>query len=194
MDPFALEHLIKLLLEEMDYQNVEVTSRSSDGEVDVVADIEVGITSIREVVQTKRHRTRDTANGLNALRGSLYRFDAVRGTIVTTSSFSKGTLNAAFATGAPPSRSWMVRSWSICSSNTGLASAKGGGTAGSGHRCNHYNREGQLNGNPTPHVSRTRVYSARDERVHEKACNEMLHWNPHPAAVRWAWDQAGRER
>ena len=102
MDPFSFEHLIKRLLEEMDYQNVEVTSRSSDGGVDVVADIEVGITSIREVVQAKRHRRAIQRKDLDALRGSLYRFDAVRGTIVTTSRFSKGTLDAAFATGVAP--------------------------------------------------------------------------------------------
>ena len=102
MDPFAFEHLIKRLLEEMDYQNVEVTSRSSDGGVDVVADIEVGITSIREVVQAKRHRRAIQRKDLDALRGSLYRFDAVRGTIVTTSRFSKGTQDAAFGTGAAP--------------------------------------------------------------------------------------------
>lgn len=102
MDPIAFEHLIKRLLEEMDYQNVEVTSRSSDGGVDVVADIEVGITSIREVVQAKRHRRAIQRKHLDALRGSLYRFNAVRGTIVTTSRFSKGTQHAAFATGAAP--------------------------------------------------------------------------------------------
>ncbi|MEQ8767588.1 MAG: HTH domain-containing protein, partial [Planctomycetota bacterium] len=39
MDSFAFEHLVKRLLEEMDYQNVEVTTRSGDGGVDVVADI-----------------------------------------------------------------------------------------------------------------------------------------------------------
>lgn len=39
MDPFAFEHLIKRLLEEMEYQNVQVTTRSGDGGVDVVADI-----------------------------------------------------------------------------------------------------------------------------------------------------------
>ncbi|MFC1642639.1 HTH domain-containing protein [Myxococcota bacterium] len=33
MAPFAFEHLIKRLLEEMDYQNVEVTTRSGDGGV-----------------------------------------------------------------------------------------------------------------------------------------------------------------
>ena len=102
MDPFAFEHLISRLLEEMDYQNVEVTSRSSDGGVDVVGDIELGITSVREVVQAKRHRRTIQRKDLDALRGSLYRFNAVRGTIVTTSRFAKGTRDAAFATGVAP--------------------------------------------------------------------------------------------
>ena len=46
MDAFAFEHLVKRLLEEMGYQNVEVTPPSGDGGVDVVADIELGITSL----------------------------------------------------------------------------------------------------------------------------------------------------
>ena len=102
MDPFVFEHLIKRLLEEMDYQNVDVTARSGDGGVDVVGDIELGITSVREVVQVKRHRRAIQRKDLDALRGSLYRFNAVRGTIVTTSRFAKGTQQAAFATGAAP--------------------------------------------------------------------------------------------
>ena len=102
MDPIALERLIKRLLEEMDYQNVETTARSGDGGVDVVGDIELGITSVREVVQVKRHRRPIQRKDLDALRGSLYRFNAVRGTIVTTSRFAKGTQQAAFATGTAP--------------------------------------------------------------------------------------------
>ncbi len=102
MDPFAFEHLIKRLLEEMTYQNVQVTSRSGDGGVDVLADIELGITSIREVVQAKRHKRTIQRKDLDALRGSLYRFNAVRGTIIATAPFSKGTSEAAFATGAAP--------------------------------------------------------------------------------------------
>ena len=102
MDPFAFEHLVKRLLEEMDYQNVEVTSPSGDGGVDVVADIELGITSVREVVQAKRHRRAIQRKDLDALRGSLYRFNAVRGTIIATSRFARGTIDAAFATGAAP--------------------------------------------------------------------------------------------
>ena len=102
MDPFAFEHLVKRLLVGMDYQNVEVTARSGDGGVDVVGDIELGITSVREVVQVKRHRRSIQRKDLDALRGSLYRFNAVRGTIVTTSRFAKGTQEAAFATGTAP--------------------------------------------------------------------------------------------
>ncbi len=102
MDPYAFEHLVKRLLEEMDYQGVEVTARSNDGGVDVVAEIELGITAVREVVQVKRHRRPIQRKDLDALRGSLYRFNAVRGTIVTTARFAKGTQEAAFATGAAP--------------------------------------------------------------------------------------------
>lgn len=102
LDPIAFEHLIKRLLEEMNYQDVDVTARSGDGGVDVVGNIELGITSVREVVQVKRHRNTIQRKDLDALRGSLYRFNAVRGTIVTTSRFAKGTQEAAFATGAAP--------------------------------------------------------------------------------------------
>ena len=51
MDPFVFEHLLRRLLEEMDYEDVDVTSRSNDGGVDIIAQIELGITSVREVVQ-----------------------------------------------------------------------------------------------------------------------------------------------
>lgn len=102
MNPYAFEHLIKRLLEAMGYDNPEVTSPSNDGGVDVVADITLGITSVREVVQVKRHKRTIQRKDLDALRGSLFRFNAVRGTIVTTSRFSKGTEKAAVEIGAPP--------------------------------------------------------------------------------------------
>ena len=102
MDAYAFEYLVKRLLEEMDYQNVEVTKRSGDGGVDVIAEIELGITSVKEVVQAKRHRATIQRKDLDALRGSLHRFDAVRGTIITTSGFSKGTVQAAFEASVAP--------------------------------------------------------------------------------------------
>src|SRR5690606_12317816 len=66
------------------------------------AEIELGITSVREVVQAKRHRRPIQRKDLDALRGCLHRFNAVRGTIITTSRFSRGTSDAAFERGAAP--------------------------------------------------------------------------------------------
>ncbi len=99
---YQFEYLVKRLLEEMGYENVEVTQPSGDGGVDVVADIEVGITSVREVVQAKRHRRTIQRRVLDQLRGSLHRFKAVRGTIITTSKFSRGTQKAALEPGVAP--------------------------------------------------------------------------------------------
>jgi hypothetical protein len=45
---------------------------------------------------------RSTYNAIWEQRGSLHRFDAVRGTIITTGSFSSGTKHAAFEPGAAP--------------------------------------------------------------------------------------------
>lgn len=102
MDPKAFEALVGRLLDKMNYQNVEVVGQSGDGGVDVIAEIELGVTSVREVVQAKRHKGTVQRKVLDALRGSLYRFNAVRGTIVATSCFSKGTINASIDQGAAP--------------------------------------------------------------------------------------------
>jgi len=102
MDPYQFERLIQFLLEEMGYRNVETTSPSHDKGVDVVADIELGISSVREVVQVKRRKGSVHRTVLDGLRGSLHRFGAVRGTIITIGGFSKGTESAAFETGAAP--------------------------------------------------------------------------------------------
>lgn len=102
MDPKGFEELVGRLLEEMDYLNVEVIGKSGDRGVDVVADIQLGVTSVREVVQAKRHKGTIQRKELDALRGSLYEFNAIRGTIVATSRFAKGAVKAAFALGQPP--------------------------------------------------------------------------------------------
>lgn len=102
MDPFAFEGLVKTLLEAMDYEDVEVTSKSGDGGVDVTARIQLGITEVIEVVQVKRHARNIQRSVMDALRGSLHRFGAVRGTIITTGGFARGTKEAAFEPGAPP--------------------------------------------------------------------------------------------
>ena len=102
MDPYQFERLIKHLLEVMEYENVEVTSGGNDKGVDVVGEKELGISRVREVIQVKRQQANVGRPVLDSLRGSLHRFDAVRGTIVTTSGFSTGAKDAAFEKGAAP--------------------------------------------------------------------------------------------
>lgn len=102
MNPFKFEQLVKLLLEEIGYDNVRTTSPTNDKGVDIVADIELGISSVREVIQVKRHKGNVNRVVLDQLRGSLHRFDAVRGTVITTGRFSKGVQQAAFERGAAP--------------------------------------------------------------------------------------------
>lgn len=103
VNPYQLENLIKTLLEAMGYENVEVTKQSGDGGIDVIGDIRVGITYVREVVQVKHHpRSNIQRPILDQLRGSLHRFKAYRGTIITTGRFSKGVQDAAFEQGAAP--------------------------------------------------------------------------------------------
>ena len=102
VNPYLFEHLIKLLLEKMGYENVEVNGGTNDKGVDVVADIELGISSVREVIQVKRYKGNIGRPTLDQLRGALHYFNAVRGTIITTGGFTKGTVDAAFLPGAPP--------------------------------------------------------------------------------------------
>ena len=102
IDPYAFEHVVRRLLEEMGYVDVQVTAPSGDKGVDVVARITLGITEIREVVQVKRHRANVGRPVLDMLRGSLHRFGAVRGTIITLGGFARGTKEAAFEPGVAP--------------------------------------------------------------------------------------------
>lgn len=102
MNPYKFEHLVKLLLEEIGYTDVITTSATNDKGVDVIANIQLGITSVREVVQVKRHKSNISRVALDQLRGSLHRFDAVRGTIITTGNFTKGAQDSAFERGAAP--------------------------------------------------------------------------------------------
>ncbi len=102
IDPYAFEHVVQQLLDAMGYVDTEVTSATNDKGVDVVGTIKVGITEVLEVVQVKRLRSNVQRPVLDQLRGSLHRFNAVRGTIICTSGFSKGTRDAAFEGGAAP--------------------------------------------------------------------------------------------
>jgi restriction system protein len=101
--PYQFENIIKDLLLSMGYDDVLITSPSNDKGVDVTGISQNGITTVKEVIQVKRNTTSNINRPvLDALRGSLHRFDAFQGTIITLSDFAKGAKNAAFEKGAAP--------------------------------------------------------------------------------------------
>jgi restriction system protein len=102
MNPYAFERLICDLLTEMGYEDVEVTQPSNDKGVDVKAVAQFGITTINEVIQVKRHRANVQRPVLDMLRGSLHRFKAQKGTIITLGDFGRGAKDSAFEMGAAP--------------------------------------------------------------------------------------------
>jgi restriction system protein len=102
MNPYRFEQLVRDLLDAMGYEDVTVTSQSGDKGVDVTATVQFGITTIQEVVQVKRHKGTIHRPVLDQLRGSLPYHKALRGTLITLGSFSKGCADGAFFPGAAP--------------------------------------------------------------------------------------------
>lgn len=101
--PYRFENIIKDLLSAMGYDDVTVTSPTNDKGVDVMGISQNGITTVKEVIQVKRHTTSNIGRKiLDSLRGCLHRFDAFQGTIITLSDFAKGAKDAAFEKGAAP--------------------------------------------------------------------------------------------
>jgi restriction system protein len=70
--------------------------------VGVVGRIALGFTEARDVVQVKRQQGNIGRPVLDMLRGSLHRFGAVKGTIISLGGFSKGARDAAFEPGVAP--------------------------------------------------------------------------------------------
>ena len=87
----------------MGYDDVVVTSPTNDKGVDVTAVSQQGITTVKEVIQVKKFAKGNVQRpALDSLRGSLHRFDAFQGTIITLSDFAKGAKDAAYEKGAAP--------------------------------------------------------------------------------------------
>jgi len=95
MPPAEFEQLIGRLLVAMDYENVTLTGRSSDGGIDVVADIEIGILQLRTAVQVKRMKSNVQRPVVSQLRGDMALLDVDQGMIITTGGFSKGAEDVA---------------------------------------------------------------------------------------------------
>lgn len=102
MHPYRFEHLVRELLSEMGYEDVQVTKQSGDKGIDVVATAKFGITTVREVVQVKRVPGSTGRPVIDQLRGVLPLHGAIRGTVITLGTFASGAKEVAVHVGAAP--------------------------------------------------------------------------------------------
>lgn len=103
VSPVQFEQVVKDLLIAIGYEDVLVTSPTNDKGVDVTAVSQQGITTVKEVIQVKRFVKGNVGRPvLDSLRGSLHRFDAFQGSIITLSDFAQGAKDAAYEKGAAP--------------------------------------------------------------------------------------------
>lgn len=90
MNPYQFELLVSMLLGKMGYYDIRVTSKGSDGGIDVVAEIKSGTSIVKEIVQVKRWKSNVQRPTLDQIRGVLGVSKATRCSIITTSNFSQG--------------------------------------------------------------------------------------------------------
>lgn len=100
-DPFLFEQLIGDLLSRIGYEDVQVTKRSADGGIDVIANLRAhGLTNVKTVVQVKRYKNNIQDKVVRELRGSA-EVDQ-RGLIITTSDFTAPAIKEASASNKMP--------------------------------------------------------------------------------------------
>lgn len=103
MDSFLFEHFIADLLKKIGYEDVNVTKRSGDGGIDIIANLTVGgITNVKTVIQVKRYNVHTKISGkvITQLRGSA-EVDQ-RGLVITTSDFTEGATSESKAPNKMP--------------------------------------------------------------------------------------------
>ena len=88
---------MELILTKWDINDVEVTKRSSDGGVDVIANVKLGINEMRIAMQVKRYQVNQKIDviPIRALRGALTEHNAIQGVFITTSDFTKPAIETA---------------------------------------------------------------------------------------------------
>jgi restriction system protein len=105
LPPQKFEELIRLLLEQMGFEETETTPYSNDKGVDVRGVLRSNPLSIVKVaIQAKRWTANVGAGVVRDLRGSLKVADSEQGLIITPSDFSSGAKEEAQASGKTPIR------------------------------------------------------------------------------------------
>jgi restriction system protein len=103
MAPDAFERLVKRILRESGFYQVEVTGQSGDGGIDGKGIFRIaGFISFNVLFQCKRYRDNSiNASNIRDFRGAL-QGRADKGLFITTSTFTRDAVKEALRDGAPP--------------------------------------------------------------------------------------------
>ena len=102
LTPDAFERLVKRMLRESGFVQVEVTGRSGDGGIDGKGIVRVGgLLSFHVLFQCKKYQGSGSAGAIRDFRGALVG-RADKGLFVTTGTFTRDATREATRDGAPP--------------------------------------------------------------------------------------------
>lgn len=102
LTPDAFERLVKRMLRESGFVQVEVTGRSGDGGIDGKGIVKVGgLLSFHVLFQCKKYQGSVSAGAIRDFRGALVG-RADKGLFVTTGTFTRDAAREAMRDGAPP--------------------------------------------------------------------------------------------
>jgi restriction system protein len=102
VQPDAFERLVKRLLRESGFVQVEVTGRSHDGGIDGKGIVKIGgLLTFHVLFQCKRYQGTVSASAIRDFRGALIG-RADKGIMVTTGTFTREAIREATRDGAPP--------------------------------------------------------------------------------------------
>jgi restriction system protein len=102
LSPDAFERLVKRMLRESGFVQVEVTGRSGDGGIDGKGIVRIGgILSFHVLFQCKRYQGSVSPSAIRDFRGALVG-RADKGLFVTTGTFTREAIREASRDGAPP--------------------------------------------------------------------------------------------
>ena len=102
MDAAAFERLVKRVLRESGFVQVEVTGRSGDGGIDGKGIARInGLLSFHVIFQCKKYQGAVSASAIRDFRGAMVG-RADKGLFVTTGTFTRDAIKEAIRDGAPP--------------------------------------------------------------------------------------------
>lgn len=102
LSPEAFERLVKRLLRESGFVQVEVTGRTGDGGIDGKGIVRIGgLLSFHVLFQCKRYQGSVSSGAIRDFRGALVG-RADKGLFVTTGTFTRDAIREATRDGAPP--------------------------------------------------------------------------------------------